>query len=729
MLHRYEIFLCSAVLLLLIAASAPAQVIGNASEEVQLTARDMKSILVPPGVAAKTIAFSRDTQSAAGGFFSIGSSTQEAIITLVQPNGTEITSGNAEAYGYKFVIAPEDPTRPTVAPGTYTLIGLPSDAPAGIYNVKVNTTPVASADSLVTATYLSSSPIRAGVIADAVVYRLGDTIVLSALVFDGSVPVTGATIVASVGDPSQPNAAPSEVALIDAGERDDATGDGIYTGTFAADRLGQVPVTIQVTGTSASGLSFSRVATTTVRVVQPLARFSSFSDGAADDNFNGLMDRIMLTANVDVQKAGKYQFGATLRASNGETVKASSFTDLLAGSQQATVSFGAEELIKLGVDGPYEIKDAVLTFQDEEDVPIADYRENAGNTAAYRLSSLERPALFFTGRNTATGIDYNGNGKFDALNIAVEVEVATEDYYQWGGNLVDRFGKEIDFASGGAYLSNGNNTLTFTYNGSKIGQNGKNGPYSLRSVFLYGSGENSLIVDKVFDTQAFRVTEFENAVEEIETTTGDTVAPTVTATRLTPPNAAGWNNSDVTITLSAADNQGGSGVRGITYSTTGAQTTPVTTISGTSGSLIISTEGTTTVTYAATDNAGNVSTPQSVIIKLDKTAPAINSAKVDQPVLSPPNHKMVDVRVDYNLADALDAAPLSSLNITSNEPVNGTGDGDTAPDWEVIDAHHIRLRAERSGNGNGRVYTIKITSTDRVGNASSRIVTVTVTKG
>ena len=43
--------------------------------------------------------------------------------------------------------------------------------------------------------------------------------------------------------------------------------------------------------------------------------------------------------------------------------------------------------------------------------------------------------------------------------------------------------------------------------------------------------------------------------------------------------------------------------------------------------------------------------------------------------------------------------------------MDGTGDGDTSPDWEVIDAHHVLLRAERAGNGSGRIYTITVTVT------------------
>ncbi|HSE98588.1 MAG TPA: hypothetical protein VLD57_10015, partial [Blastocatellia bacterium] len=104
---------------------------------------------------------------------------------------------------------------------------------------------------------------------------------------------------------------------------------------------------------------------------------------------------------------------------------------------------------------------------------------------------------------------------------------------------------------------------------------------------------------------------------------------------------------------------------------------------------------------------------------------AITNVSVDRPSLWPVNHKLIDVRVNYTVAN--NCGPFTcTLSVTSNEPIDGTGDGDTAPDWEVIDEHRVRLRAERAGTGEGRIYTITITCTDQNGNSSTSTVTVSV---
>ena len=82
------------------------------------------------------------------------------------------------------------------------------------------------------------------------------------------------------------------------------------------------------------------------------------------------------------------------------------------------------------------------------------------------------------------------------------------------------------------------------------------------------------------------------------------------------------------------------------------------------------------------------------------------------------NHKLVPVTLAYNepssSASSSSAHPATasssvcSVSVTSNEAVNGTGDGDTAPDWVIVDSHHLQLRAERAAQGNGRIYSINV---------------------
>ena len=109
----------------------------------------------------------------------------------------------------------------------------------------------------------------------------------------------------------------------------------------------------------------------------------------------------------------------------------------------------------------------------------------------------------------------------------------------------------------------------------------------------------------------------------------------------------------------------------------------------------------------------------------DTLPPTISGAAVSPGTLWSPNHKWWTVRVSYALSD--NCGPVTSrLVVSSNEPINGLGDGNTSPDWEVVDAHTVRLRAERAGVGDGRIYTITIIARDAAGNETTQTVQVTV---
>jgi hypothetical protein len=98
--------------------------------------------------------------------------------------------------------------------------------------------------------------------------------------------------------------------------------------------------------------------------------------------------------------------------------------------------------------------------------------------------------------------------------------------------------------------------------------------------------------------------------------------PVTTTAAVSPaPNTHGWNNSDVTVNLSATDSQGGSGVKQIVYSASGAQSIPNTTVAGASASILFTAEGVTTLSYFAASNAGNVEAAHTLTIRIGRTAP------------------------------------------------------------------------------------------------------------
>lgn len=111
----------------------------------------------------------------------------------------------------------------------------------------------------------------------------------------------------------------------------------------------------------------------------------------------------------------------------------------------------------------------------------------------------------------------------------------------------------------------------------------------------------------------------------------------------------------------------------------------------------------------------------------DAIAPVISPVTATPDRLGPPNHKMIDVALTYTATD-FSGTPVCALSVSSNEPANGTGDGNTSTDWQVVDQYRVRLRAERAGGGTGRTYTVTILCTDASGNESTAMVLVSVAK-
>jgi len=122
---------------------------------------------------------------------------------------------------------------------------------------------------------------------------------------------------------------------------------------------------------------------------------------------------------------------------------------------------------------------------------------------------------------------------------------------------------------------------------------------------------------------------------------------------------------------------------------------------------------------AATYDGDPSNNDRTVTTTVSNPPPTVSNASTSLRWLWPVNHKLVLVKVGYDVTDNCDPRPTCKLRVTSNEHDKRRGWLPSLPDWLVIDPHHVLLRAERFGPGHGRTYTIGIACTDATGSTSA----------
>jgi len=204
----------------------------------------------------------------------------------------------------------------------------------------------------------------------------------------------------------------------------------------------------------------------------------------------------------------------------------------------------------------------------------------------------------------------------------------------------------------------------------------------------------------------------------------DRTPPVTTAIADPAANENGWNNTDVLVTLSALDEEGGTGVVALTYELVGAQIEGPTTVDSDMAMVTIVEEGETTVLFYAADFAGNVEETQELVIRIDKTAPELTCSVTPEQIW-PPNGKMVDVVATVEATDDGAGTPGFVLDwVSMDESLRMTMRSDNRPymdGWELGTADtEGQVRARRSGRAkSGRVYALDYSATDLAGNVGS----------
>jgi len=187
----------------------------------------------------------------------------------------------------------------------------------------------------------------------------------------------------------------------------------------------------------------------------------------------------------------------------------------------------------------------------------------------------------------------------------------------------------------------------------------------------------------------------------------DTTAPTTTAVAKVggaPYTFGDWAKGPVAIELTATDDT--SGVKDISFSSTGAQTNPATVVPGATRSVAVTAQGKTTISYHASDLAGNEESPVTKQVWIDSVAPSITTTATipsgggTSPYL-PGTATGQDVTVRFSCSDG--TSGVSTLTYASGSTTTSSG---TNP---------LSVTVTSSGND----QSVTATCTDAAGNAAT----------
>ncbi len=333
----------------------------------------------------------------------------------------------------------------------------------------------------------------------------------------GALDKDGQTVVDAGAGASLP-ARVSQVTLrFDGGKIQSSGIDGPYDGAVNL---------IDAESHTLEGITFTTAPYTAASFSGLLEPLGAFSDQGIDDNGNGLFDFLRIEFDADVEEAGTYLVTGVLRGA-GSTAVYSEIELAASGVTTIGIDFPGGEIHALELDGPYSVEVVMrdpATLEELAAVQLPQATAAYGYTDFDPFGTSTQPILL-TGNSSDFGIDGDGNGLYETLQVDVEVALANTDTYEWSARLEDAGGTEIGFYTTQASLAAGVNSLPFVFAGEPIGTHGVDGPYFVRGLLIFGAGGDNLVSVEVTATQAYRATDFEGA--EVDLSVDLSVSPTI----------------------------------------------------------------------------------------------------------------------------------------------------------------------------------------------------------
>jgi chitodextrinase len=435
----------------------------------------------------------------------------DIAVVLVRPDGVRIDPAYVGGHTDAEIISLDD-VLSMRGKGYRVLNPMP-----GLWKVEITATAAPASgvvDFMVTGG--SDSAIALSVAPRSEFISLGSPIELDATLVDGVTPIPGAEVTAVIAPPSGPS---STIPLYDNGLNGDiAAGDGVYFGRYpSAAESGIYRIAVTAKGTSPS---FLRNSLTGVQVTaNEITPSGTNSDAGVDTNGDGLYEKLRVNVGLNVSRSGSYIFLARLRAADGRDLGQISQTANLTPADTAiAMLFDGASIARQRADGPYTISELrVLALGGVTHQVMV--QTNVYTTQAYSWRQFQRLPITL-GTFVDAGLDTNGNGQFDVLNVDFFVDVTNAGTYIVDARLTDLAGTEITRATGFYSLAAGESLLRLSFDGANIGAKGLDGPYLVKdlSVYLYTNSNIETSTSLAHQTNVYYYWQFEGQTPNLPPT-------------------------------------------------------------------------------------------------------------------------------------------------------------------------------------------------------------------
>ncbi|MEZ4679200.1 MAG: hypothetical protein R2932_33775 [Caldilineaceae bacterium] len=287
---------------------------------------------------------------------------------------------------------------------------------------------------------------------------------------------------------------------------------GLYTATNGSEISGQFVYTAPVSGHYESKLflldgnfKIEQEQLIALPLGVPATTFTgTATDTPLDTDSDSQPDTLEVTAQISFGEAGDYLLRGNLLDNNGRIIDRSyQLVTRTIGIDQIVLTFDGLSIYHHGQNGPYSVE---LSLENGDNTIVA---AATHTTAAYTLGAFGTPPAIIGSSYSEFAFDNNGDGLYEGLQIAVQVNVSTPSTYTLSAGLRGPNGDYLATATASRVLAAGLKTIPIIFHGTNLHKQQISGPYQLVELEL--QNPNGKTIDREagnYTTGAYLYTQF-----------------------------------------------------------------------------------------------------------------------------------------------------------------------------------------------------------------------------